>query len=140
VRWPIASNNGAQRSRCAAAPAATTNSCAASAAAGRPKTGAETKPPAPASAAVGTEGHRRQRIVVGEHRHHHLALRRIPRAGGQRRARGDQRTGLVGRAVPHRDLVSGGDEVLRHGSAHPAEPDETDLHRPSSIYAAKAAA
>ena len=40
LRWPIASNSGAQAASAAGGPAATTNSFAAAAAAGRPKTGA----------------------------------------------------------------------------------------------------
>ena len=66
--------------------------------------------------------------VVGQHAHHDLALGGLNRGRGKPGTRRDQLLRFVGRAVPHGEIVTGLEEVRRHGVPHLPEPKESDLH------------
>jgi hypothetical protein len=105
IRLLIASSNGRTRSTALASPAVRMLSLPAAATSGRPNIGAAI------DAAFGV---RRSQL-----------LRRARHPGALRA----QNLSRAGRAIPDGDLVTGLEQVARHGAAYQTEADEPDLHR-----------
>ena len=69
-----------------------------------------------------------KRRVVGEHRDQRLARCELLRRRRERRTALDERFRLLRGTVPHVQFVAGGEHVLRHGAAHRAETEKSNLH------------
>jgi hypothetical protein len=83
--------------------------------------------------AVLAKGHRFHRRVVGEHGHHHIALRGLGGAGGADGAFGDQHIGLGGIAVPYGQPMPRLGDVAGDADAHMAETDDADFHEAAPL-------
>jgi hypothetical protein len=74
-------------------------------------------------------GNRRQRVIVGQHGDHHIAVGdrggNIFHYGRTRRA---EIFGLRRRAVIDDEIVAGIEHITRHALPHAAEADKTNLH------------
>src|SRR6266446_10280638 len=70
-------------------------------------------------------------IVVGEHREDRIAPTGVRDRGGLLGPSPHQGFRFRPRAIVDGDLMAGLQEIRRHACAHPAKPDETNLHDPA---------